>query len=90
MLTSDPSTRFKKDLRLMEKRGKNMWKINLVIGLLVNEVPLPVQYKQHPLHGEYEGTLECHIEGDWLMIYEIDEDEKNLFLLRTGTHSDLF
>jgi mRNA interferase YafQ len=74
----------------MEKRGKNMWKINFVIGLLANEIPLPPNYKEHPLHGEYEGTLECHVEGDWLMIYEIDEDEKNLFLLRTGTHSDLF
>jgi mRNA interferase YafQ len=90
MLTASPTKTFKKELRLMEKRGKAMWKINVVIALLVNEISLPPQYKEHPLHGSFEGTLECHIEGDRLMIYEINDDDKTLSLMRTGTHSDLF
>jgi mRNA interferase YafQ len=90
MLTASPSTRFRKDYKLMEKRGRAMYKIDQVLLYLVNEITLPPQYKEHPLRGDYVGKLECHIEPDWLLVYRIDSENKVLHLARTGTHSDIF
>jgi mRNA interferase YafQ len=88
MLTPVFISQFKKDYSLMEKRHKNMDKIIEVMGLLIMENPLPEQHREHLLHGDYEGTLECHIQGDWLLIYE--SNGKDITFYRTGTHSDLF
>ena len=85
-----PTSRFKKDLKRMVKRGCNLDKINLVISILANGEILPGIYHDHALSGELEGSRECHIEPDWLLIYEIVDDNLILFLTRTGTHSDLF
>ena len=52
--------------------------------------PLPPKYKDHPLHGEYEGHRDCHINPDWVLIYIKHEDKLILHLVRTETHSDLF
>jgi mRNA interferase YafQ len=52
--------------------------------------PLPAKNKDHPLSGDYAGCRECHITPDWLLIYETTDKELVLYLLRTGTHSDLF
>lgn len=81
--------RFKKDLKLMGKRGKDLNKFYSVLSLLRNETPLPAEYKDHMLVGAYRGFHECHIEPDWLLIYLIKEKELILTLSRTGTHSDL-
>jgi len=69
-----------------------MQKLIDVMADLENEVPLAPQLKEHPLQGEYAGSLECHLEPDWLLIYEIDDDNevKEVYFARTGTHSDLF
>ena len=72
----------------MEKRGKSLDKLRTVLDLLVNEIPLPAQYFNHKLTGNYKGRSECHVQPDWLLIYKIDGE--NLYLERTGTHSDLF
>ena len=56
--------------------------------LLMEGDPLPLRYKDHPLGGEWIRYRDCHIEPDWLLIYKIEEDD--LYLVRTGTHSDLF
>jgi mRNA interferase YafQ len=80
--------KFKKNLELLIKRGKDPEKIKLVIIALVNEQPLDLKQKDHPLTGNYKGFRDCHIEPDWVMIYRIKEDM--LYLERTGTHSDLF
>ena len=53
-------------------------------------LPLDEKYIDHKLIGNYQGCRECHITSDWLLIYEISEDELILYLTRTGTHSDLF
>jgi mRNA interferase YafQ len=90
MLTADYSGKFKKDLKLMEKRGLNMRKIFLVMVDLQNEIPLPPQYREHQLGGDYKGFLECHIEPDWLLVYKIDKEVGEIYFARTGTHSDLF
>ena len=79
---------FLKDLQRAKKRGKALTKIEGVIDLLVQEKPLPAKNKNHKLKGEYKDCLECHIEPDWLLIYQKTKDE--IILMRTGSHADLF
>ena len=85
-----PTSRFQKDLKLIQKRGYNTNKLNAAIKLLADGAELPPSYKDHPLSGNYKGCRECHIEPDWLLIYEYDNGSLILYLTRTGTHSDLF
>lgn len=82
--------RFDKDVALAQKRGKNLDKLFDVIGKLAAGEELEPRYKDHMLKGQYEGCRECHIEPNWLLVYEIFEDCLILVLNRTGTHSDLF
>ncbi len=82
------TTQFKKDVRRAKKRGKDFSKLKEVIEHLVNGEPLDARYRDHALAGEYQGTRDCHIEPDWLLIYEQTEEE--VVLIRTGTHADLF
>ena len=79
---------FKKDVKRMRKRGKDLEKVKAVIDLLVDEEPLPPKNRDHKLGGNWIGRRDCHIEPDWILIYKLTEDE--LLLERTGTHSDLF
>jgi len=81
---------FKKQLRLMSKRGKNLAKINEVVLLLSKTGSLPANYRPHKLKGDYTGYWEAHIEPDWLLVWEIKESELVLILIATGSHSDLF
>ena len=74
----------------MEKRRKNMPLLREVMDMIIREKPLPPERHNHPLHGNWDGTLECHIQGDWLLIYEIDPAARKVIFHRTGTHSDLF
>ena len=60
------------------------------MDMLANEQPLPEKYKDHALTGDWKGFRECHIQPDWLLIYEINNNELILYLTRTGSHSDLF
>ncbi len=85
-----PSNQFKKDLKLAAKRGYDMNKIKNVIEKLANGETLDEKYRDHLLTGNYGGYRECHIEPDWLLVYQIDGGQLILFLARTGTHSDLF
>ena len=84
------SGRFKKDYKLLQKRGYNLSLLENVVNLLASGEPLPAKYKDHLLIGDYAGCRECHITPDWLLIYEIIENELVLYLTRTGSHSDLF
>jgi mRNA interferase YafQ len=88
MLAFAFSTQFKKDIKLMEKRRRNIDKIFEIISLLIWEEPLPEYCREHKLHGNLEGFWDCHIEGDWVLLYELDEGKKINFAF-TGTHSDL-
>lgn len=82
--------KFKRDLKLAKKRGYNLSLLSVVVDMLAAGKPLPEKYKDHNLSGNYTGCRECHITPDWLLIYEVEEDELILYLTRTGTHSDLF
>ena len=85
-----PSNQFKKDLKLAQKRGYDLDKIKKVITALANGEALEAKYRDHLLTGDYGGYRECHIQPDWLLVYQIDGNRLILFLARTGTHSDLF
>lgn len=85
-----PSNQFKKDLKLAQKRGYDLNRIKQVISRLANGETLDPKYRDRFLTGDYGSYRECHIQPDWLLIYQIDGDRLILFLARTGTHSDLF
>jgi len=82
------TSQFKKDVRRMKKRGKDMGKLKEVLEKIISGQALEPRYRDHALVGQYKGTRECHIEPDWLLIYELGYDE--VVLIRTGTHADLF
>jgi len=82
------ATHFKKDIKKMQKRGKDLAKLKAIVGLLLAEKSLPPKNKDHQLGGNWSGHRDCHIEPDWILIYKIFDDE--LRLERTGSHSDLF
>lgn len=84
------TNQFKKDLKLAKKQGKDLDKLFEVINILANEEKLDTKFKDHDLSGSYKGTRECHIEPDWLLIYEIDNNALILMIYRLGTHSELF
>ena len=84
------TNQFKKDLKLAKKQGKDLDKLFEVINILADEEKLDTKFKDHDLSGNYKGTRECHIEPDWLLIYEIDNNALILMLYRLGTHSELF
>lgn len=90
MLNIVPSNQFKKDLKLAKKRGLKLELLSNVVNTLAMQQPLAPKYRDHNLTGKYHMFRECHIEPDWLLVYRIDENELELFLFRTGTHSDLF
>ena len=90
MLTIKYHTMFKKDFKRIKKRGYDISRLEKIVELLANEVPLPEQFKDHNLSGSYNGFRECHIAPDWLLIYQVNNNELVLVLSRTGSHSDLF
>jgi mRNA interferase YafQ len=82
------STQFKRDVKLAKKRGKDLAKLRDLILLLAEGTPLSSSYKGHPLSGDWKHYRDSHIEPDWLLLYRVDGND--LYLVRTGTHADLF
>jgi len=82
------SNQFKKDVKRMQKRYADMSRLRTAIQELASAGTLPQRYRPHKLSGDWENMWECHLKGDWLLIYDVTETE--LWLARTGTHSDLF
>lgn len=72
----------------MMKRGKDISKIKILVRALSQGQSLAPAHRDHPLHGKWSGSRDCHIEPDWVLIYT--SDDKSLKLERTGSHSDLF
>lgn len=88
MLKVEHLGRFKRDFKLEGKRRLDLSLLQQVISLLMQETALPEKYRDHALTGDWRGFRECHIQPDWLLIYRIEDGK--LWLVRTGTHSDLF
>ena len=82
------TSQFKRDVKRTQRQGKDLEKLKGVIVSLAKGQRLAQKYRDHVLVGQYKGTRECHIEPDWLLIYESAESE--IVLIRTGSHSDLF
>lgn len=83
---------FKKELKLMKRRNNDLSKLTNVVNLLANGEVLEEKFKDHQLVNStrFKNCRECHIEPDWLLVYKKNEKELILFLVETGTHSDLF
>jgi len=82
------SGQFKRDVKRLERRGKELRRLRDVLELLIEGNSLPAEYKDHPLRGEFAGSRDCHIEPDWVLIYTVAGN--HVRFERTGTHSDLF
>ena len=82
------SGQFKRDIKAAQKRGKDLSKLRTLLLLLIEAAPIPSEYLDHPLKGQWKGYRDSHIEPDWLLIYRVEGDD--LHLVRTGTHSDIF
>ncbi|MBR1555401.1 MAG: type II toxin-antitoxin system YafQ family toxin [Oscillospiraceae bacterium] len=85
-----PTASYKRELKKICKQHKNLSLLNAVIEKLANGEPLPELNRDHELTGNFKGCRECHIQPNWLLIYEIQDDELILYLLHTGSHSELF
>lgn len=83
------STQYRKDLKRYRNKPQKLEALRKVLELLVNEQPIPQEYYPHMLQGEYKGCMECHIQGDFLLIW-IDEVNDIIELVRLGSHSELF
>ena len=84
------TNQFRKDIKLAKKQNKDLNKLFAVVNILAEGGILEAKYRDHDLSGEYKGTRECHVEPDWLLVYEIQNDVLVLMLYRLGTHSELF
>lgn len=84
------TNKMKRDVKLMKKRGKDISKLEIILERLALGEVLPDKNKDHQLKGEWQNFRECHIEPDWLLIYQIEEAELILYATATGSHADLF
>jgi mRNA interferase YafQ len=82
------TTQFKRDYKRIKKQNKDPNKLKVVIEKLVTSEKLEPKYRDHQLSGNWKGHRDCHIEPDWILIYRIEDED--LFLERTGFHSELF
>ena len=89
MYTLDYTGRFKKDVIVCQRRGYDLAALQRVIKFLEEDGQVPQNYKPHKLSGKLSGFWECHIESNWLLIYDIQDTIRLVSLVRTGTHSDL-
>jgi mRNA interferase YafQ len=90
MLKPILTNKFKQELKLLNRRQWDIPKLKEVMRLIQNEQPLPEHCQPHPLQGNWKDCIDCHVQGDWVLIYEIDSTAKTVTFHRTGTHADLF
>ena len=83
------TTQFKRDFKRVKKSGLDLAKLASVIRLLASDDTLPANLRDHALKGDWKDYRECHLAGDWLLIYQLPDDQ-TLLLVRTGSHSELF
>ncbi len=89
MKALQPTTQYRKDLKRFAKNPKKIDALKEVLKMLKDEQPIPAEYKPHMLHGNYKGCMECHIQGDYLLVW-FDPNTDIIELVRLGTHSELF
>lgn len=84
-----PSTQYKKDLKRIRNNPRKAEALLNILKMLENEQPIPSEYKPHMLSGDYSGCMECHVQGDFLLIW-IDQNTNDIDLVRLGSHSEVF
>lgn len=84
-----PTAQFKKDYKRFRNNPKKLEKLMGILKLLQSEIPIPAENYPHMLTGNYAGFMECHIEGDFLLIW-FDPETDEIDLVRLGSHSELF
>jgi len=84
-----PSTQYKKDYKRYRNNPSKIAALGEIIDILASEQPIPARFSPHLLHGNYKGCMECHIQGDFLLIW-FDETSDIIELVRLGSHSELF
>ena len=84
------TSRMKRDVKRMKRRGKDMEKLIAVIDTLARREPLSPRNRDHALTGNLSDFRECHVEPDWLLLYQVFEDRLILSAVATGTHAELF
>lgn len=84
-----PTTQYKRDYKRFRNNPSKVKKLMVVLDMLQSEIPIPPEYSPHMLVGNYSGYMECHIEGDFLLIW-FDRDTDQINLVRLGSHSELF
>lgn len=89
MKALQPTTQYRKDLKRYKNQPKKLDALKAVLEMLRSEQPIPAEYKPHMLLGQYRGCMECHIPGDFLLVW-FDEERDIIELVRLGTHSELF
>ena len=82
------TTAFERDLRRVNKQGKDLDKLETIVNTLQDREQLPARCRPHPLRGIWAGHWDCHVEPDWLLLYRVTNEA--LILVRTGSHADLF
>lgn len=89
MKTLKLTGQFKKDLKRYKHKEDKITALEEILKLLRAGKTVPSKYNPHPLTGNYKGHMECHMEGDLLLIW-LDPDSDIIYLVRFGTHSELF
>jgi len=89
MLIVEFTAQMKRDMKKMQKRGKDMGKLTETLAILAARKALPPNYRDHQLKGKLSHLRECHIEPNWLLLYQVYEDKLILSCSATGTHDDL-
>lgn len=86
------TTKFKKQYKKIAKQGKDLDKLDFVIDKLAKKEPLDYKYKDHQLINDkyYKDCRECHIEPDWLLVYQYRDNQLELLLFSTGSHTEVF
>jgi mRNA interferase YafQ len=82
------TTAFERDLRRVNRQGKDLDKLEAIVDILQAEEKLPARCRPHPLRGIWTGHWDCHVEPDWLLLYRVTD--ATLILVRTGSHAELF
>lgn len=84
------TNQFLKDKKKALKQKKNLAVLIKIMDKLINEESLEPRYCDHPLKGNWKGYRDCHVENNWVLIYKIDKEKKQIVFVRLGTHSELF
>jgi mRNA interferase YafQ len=93
MRVAKHTKRFRRDYAKMKRSGRKMAKLQAVMGLLMDGKSLPAKCRDHALQGAWQSIRDCHIEGDWILLYELGVDpdgQETVTFHATDNHENLF